>query len=70
VCHSENPEEWARAIAALLRDPSLAQVRAAARQYALTRTWARALEPLFRAYRDVLEGVAPATAVQPAVQGV
>ena len=70
VCHSENPDEWARAIATQLRDPALARVRAAAREYAMTRTWDRALEPLFRAYREVLDGVAPATAVQPAVQGV
>jgi len=71
VCHTLDPDEWARAIVAQLRDPAFAATRVAAREYALTRTWPLALEPLFRAYREVLEGAAPATprVIQAAVQG-
>src|SRR5262245_29068523 len=71
VCHQNDPAVWADTIAAQLRDPALAATRTAARDYALTRTWQRAMEPLFRAYQQVLDGVATApTAVEPAVQGV
>ena len=53
VCHSDGPDEWARAIAAVLRDrPGHAAMRAAAREYALTRTWKLAMQPLYRAYQD------------------
>jgi glycosyltransferase involved in cell wall biosynthesis len=68
VCHTLDPDEWARTMAAQLSDPAFDATRAAAREYALTRTWERALEPLFRAYREVIEGASPAT-VLPAVQG-
>ena len=72
VCHRLDANEWADAIATQLQDPAFAATRMAAREYALTRTWERALEPLFRTYREVLEGAAPATppAVLPAVHGV
>jgi glycosyltransferase involved in cell wall biosynthesis len=53
VCHSEPAKEWAQAIAALLEDrPRHAAMRAAAREYALTRTWESATQPLYRAYLD------------------
>jgi hypothetical protein len=36
-------------------------MRAAAREYALTRTWELAMQPLYRAYLDVCVRRAPAT---------
>ena len=53
VCFSDDPVEWARAIAALLTRPDRASVAAAAREYALTRRWEDALQPLYDAYRAV-----------------
>ena len=62
VCHRDDPEEWAGAIAAVLRDPARhAAMRAAAREYALTRTWKLAMQPLYRAYLDACVRYAPAT---------
>ncbi len=40
VCHLDDPGEWASAIAGVLRDEARqTEMRVAARQYALTRTW-------------------------------
>lgn len=65
VCHSQQPEEWAGAIAAILRRPErLAAMRTAARAYALTRPWSDALQPLYQAYRDAAAD-APASRVLP-----
>ena len=53
VCHLEDPDEWSSAIAGVLRDPARhAEMRVAARQYALTRTWELAMQPLYRSYQD------------------
>jgi glycosyltransferase involved in cell wall biosynthesis len=60
VCHHDDPREWAAAIAAVLVQPVRATLSLSARQYALTRTWERAMEPLFRAYRDLFDGAVPA----------
>jgi len=57
VCHREDSGEWAAAIAGLLAQPQRSRFSQSARHYALTRTWERAMEPLYRAYREVLEGV-------------
>jgi glycosyltransferase involved in cell wall biosynthesis len=65
VCHSERPEEWADAVARVLR-PSHAAMRTAAREYALTRRWETTLQPLYRTYHEVaMPG--PATAPPPLV---
>lgn len=61
VCHRDDPGEWADAIAAVLFQPRRARLSQSARQYALTRTWERALQPLYRAYEDVYAGVAAAS---------
>jgi glycosyltransferase involved in cell wall biosynthesis len=54
VCHADDPTHWARLIADLLRDRSRhAAMGKGARDYAMTRCWAEALQPLYRAYRDV-----------------
>jgi glycosyltransferase involved in cell wall biosynthesis len=50
VCHSDDPGEWAAALCRAVGSPAMAE---AARAYALTRRWSEALEPLYRAYRDV-----------------
>ena len=61
VCHSDNPTQWARLIAELLRDRGRhAAMVKGARDHAMTRCWAEALQPLYRAYRDVVS--APTTA--------
>jgi glycosyltransferase involved in cell wall biosynthesis len=56
VCDTENATAWALAIAALLRDRDrrVAMGRAA-REYAVSRRWDQALQPLYRAYRDVVK---------------
>ena len=54
VCQGKTPAEWAARIAALLRDTSARQAMGrAAREYALSRRWDVALQPLYRAYREV-----------------
>jgi glycosyltransferase involved in cell wall biosynthesis len=53
ICYSDDPDEWAGSVLSILRGGRLGAMRDAARQYALTRRWERALEPLFRAYADV-----------------
>jgi glycosyltransferase involved in cell wall biosynthesis len=53
ICYTEDPDEWAGAIAAMSRGGRLGAMREAARRYALTRRWDRALEPLYRAYTEV-----------------
>jgi glycosyltransferase involved in cell wall biosynthesis len=48
-------EAWADAVVQTLgHRNTFERLRAGARQYALTRTWDTALEPLFRTYREVL----------------
>ena len=69
VCHREDPEEWADAIAGVLAQPRRATLAQAARQYALTRTWDRAMEPLSRSLRVVYE-LAAAAAAAPSVTAV
>jgi glycosyltransferase involved in cell wall biosynthesis len=62
VCHADDAEAWARAIAGVLRDSAgYAAMRRAAREYALTRTWELALQPLYRAYEDACVRGAAAT---------
>ena len=61
VCHSDNPTQWGRLIADLLRDRARHTAMAkGARDYAMTRGWAEALQPLYRAYREVAAAPAPA----------
>ena len=62
VCHSEESGRWARAIADVLGDRARhAAMGRAAREYALTRRWSESLQPLYRAYRDVREGLVSET---------
>jgi hypothetical protein len=64
VCQSSTPAEWSARIAALLRDTSARQAMGrAAREYALGRRWDVALQPLYRAYREV---ASPTTEAHPA----
>jgi glycosyltransferase involved in cell wall biosynthesis len=74
VCHLEDPDEWSSAIAGVLRDPARhAEMRIAARQYALTRTWALAMQPLYRAYRDAYmrsTAATPSDAVHAPAHGI
>ena len=61
VCHTDNPTQWARLIADLLRDRGRhAAMVKGARDYAMTRGWEEALQTLYRAYRDVVSS--PTTA--------
>lgn len=53
VCHHDDPNLWADATASALAQPARARMSRSAREYALTRTWERAMQPLFDAYRDV-----------------
>jgi glycosyltransferase involved in cell wall biosynthesis len=67
VCHGDEPDEWANAIAGILRDPARhAAMVSAARTYALARTWEVAMRPLYRAYQDAYVR-APAAAPPDAV---
>ena len=74
VCHLEDPDEWSSAIASVLRDPARhAEMRVAARQYALTRTWELAMQPLYRTYLDAyMRGAAatPSDAVHAPAHGI
>jgi len=74
VCHLDDPDEWATAITAVHRDSAhQGQMRVAAREYALTRTWELAMQPLYRTYREaVMRGAAatPSDAVHAAAQRV
>jgi glycosyltransferase involved in cell wall biosynthesis len=66
VCEGSDPNRWASTVASLLRDGDGRRAMAtASRQYALTRRWERALEPLFDTYRR--EHRAHAAAGAPAV---
>ena len=58
VCHRDDPDEWAAAVAGALAQSQRSRFSQSARQYALTRTWERAMQPLYRAYREIHEGVA------------
>jgi phosphatidylinositol alpha 1,6-mannosyltransferase len=54
VCEGADPAVWADTVAALARDRERrAAMSAAAREYATSRSWEKALQPLFRAYREV-----------------
>jgi glycosyltransferase involved in cell wall biosynthesis len=54
VCHTDTPDEWAAAVARAARSKTMGP---AAREYALTRRWSEALQPLYRAYREVVAHV-------------
>jgi glycosyltransferase involved in cell wall biosynthesis len=57
TCGSTDPDEWAAAVAAILRSPLRHEaMRARARAYAQTRQWAQALQPLYDAYEDAAAG--------------
>ena len=59
VCGPSGPFTLALALSWLLRDPARrTQMGAAARRYALTRSWPLALEPLFDAWREAHRAVA------------
>jgi len=61
VCAGTDIEPWVSAIAALLRERTeRAAMSRAAREYALTREWPHALQPLYSAYRDVVAARMPA----------
>jgi glycosyltransferase involved in cell wall biosynthesis len=53
ICYTEEADEWASGIASLLKRSDLRGMREAARQFGVSRRWERALEPLYRAYREV-----------------
>ena len=54
VCQTDTAAEWAGQIASLLRNTGAREsMGRTAREYALSRRWAVALEPLYRAYREV-----------------
>jgi glycosyltransferase involved in cell wall biosynthesis len=61
VCYGDDPREWAQAIAATLVHSGRSRLSQSARMYALTRTWERAMQPLFNAYLDVHVGAAAAS---------
>jgi glycosyltransferase involved in cell wall biosynthesis len=51
VCHSDDTDEWASATVGVLHHQARHnEMRVAARQYALTRTWELAMQPLYRTY--------------------
>lgn len=60
VCSGDAPDRWSGAIARVLQPGVREPMAATAREYALTRQWAQALQPLYRAYRDVCPVTAPA----------
>jgi glycosyltransferase involved in cell wall biosynthesis len=67
VCLDDDPEDWASAVATLIRDQARhSEMRTAARQYALTRTWELAMQPLYRAYVEAYMRGAAATPSRPA----
>lgn len=54
VCDGEDEDVWVAAVARLLRDEGQRTAMAvAARAFAQSRSWERALEPLYRAYEEV-----------------
>jgi glycosyltransferase involved in cell wall biosynthesis len=66
ICYTEDADEWASAIASTLKRGDLRGMRESARQFGVSRRWERALEPLYRAYREVHaahEAAAPPHAV-------
>jgi glycosyltransferase involved in cell wall biosynthesis len=67
VCHGTDVSEWAGAVTETFRHTSHHRALAdAARQFALTRRWDAALQPLYCAYRT-LGAVASADTSSPAV---
>jgi glycosyltransferase involved in cell wall biosynthesis len=66
VCASKDVESFGSRAAALLTARDLrAEMAAAARAHALTRTWQAALQPLFSTYRTMLAARAAATSFRP-----
>jgi glycosyltransferase involved in cell wall biosynthesis len=64
VACPDDPRAWTVAVAALLADAGARRTMgAAAREFALTRTWPRALAPLYQVYRDASGAPAPSTSV-------
>jgi glycosyltransferase involved in cell wall biosynthesis len=53
VCRDDAPATWVDAVRLVLQRDARPSMRGAAREYALTRRWQTALEPLYRSYRDV-----------------
>jgi glycosyltransferase involved in cell wall biosynthesis len=54
ICESTEPSAWATLLAEVLRDGARRDRMArAAREYAVSRRWEAAFEPLYRMYRDV-----------------
>jgi glycosyltransferase involved in cell wall biosynthesis len=74
VCHQDEAAAWASTIADVCRDPMRHdQMRIAAREYGMTRTWERAMEPLYRSYLDAhMRGstATPSDAVQATAHGI
>jgi glycosyltransferase involved in cell wall biosynthesis len=74
VCHLDDVNEWVAAIARVLRDEARhTEMRIAARQYALTRTWELAMQPLYRTYLDAYmrnAAATPSDAVRVAAHGI
>jgi glycosyltransferase involved in cell wall biosynthesis len=60
VQSDDDPMRWAYAIAQLLRGGRRPAMAESAREYALTRRWEVALQPLYRAYQDACTVSAPA----------
>jgi glycosyltransferase involved in cell wall biosynthesis len=57
MCETADPKRWAEGILRLVRDPvRLRAMSQAARQYAASRSWSRALRPIYQAYRDARPG--------------
>jgi glycosyltransferase involved in cell wall biosynthesis len=53
VCLDDSVEEWTRVVGGFVRDRACrAAFSEEARDFALTRSWERALEPLYQTYRD------------------
>jgi glycosyltransferase involved in cell wall biosynthesis len=74
VCHSDDTDEWASATVGVLHHQARHnEMRVAARQYALTRTWELAMQPLYRTYEDAhLRGATatPSDAVHATAHGI
>jgi len=67
VVRGSTAESWMHAVAALLEHaPYREGMGATARRYAESRTWAAALDPLFRTYRELGAGVSQAMGQEPA----
>lgn len=68
ICPGQDTTEMMLNLHRLARDPARRQrMSAAARDYALGRSWSKALEPLYETYREVAAGHAAARAAAPTV---